>query len=157
MNVRNDFLPSFREPHSTFTLTLSFPRKQACSFWQARSKYIILCVYFWLHWVFVAGCGPSIVAASWVLQSDDFSSWWLLLLGSTGSQCSGSVVVVHGLCGLAACGIFLDQGLNSCPLDGRQILNHWTTRDVLAGHNWCCHLYLQPCFVWIPSQHLTLL
>ena len=31
---------------------------------------------------------------------------------------SGSVVVVHGLSCSAACGIFLDQGSNQCPL-------HW--------------------------------
>ena len=30
----------------------------------------------------------------------------------------GSVAVAHGLSCPAACGIFLDQGLNSCPL-------HW--------------------------------
>ena len=27
-------------------------------------------------------------------------------------------------------GIFPDQGLNTCPCIGRQILNHWTTREV---------------------------
>ena len=40
-------------------------------------------------------------------------------LGSCGSQAlsTGSVVVVHGLSCLAACGIFLDQGSNLCPLN----------------------------------------
>ena len=33
-------------------------------------------------------------------------------------QSAGSVVVAHGLSCSTACGIFLDQGLNSCPL-------HW--------------------------------
>ena len=55
-----------------------------------------------------------------------------------------SPVVEHRLCGTAAavvavdgpgcpaaCGIFLDQGLKPCPCFGRQILNHWTTREVL--------------------------
>ena len=33
-------------------------------------------------------------------------------------QHAGAVVLVHGLSCSAVCGIFLDQGLNSCPL-------HW--------------------------------
>ena len=37
-------------------------------------------------------------------------------LRSTGSRCTGSVVVAHGLCCSVACGIFLDQGWNPCPL-----------------------------------------
>ena len=41
-----------------------------------------------------------------------------------------SVVVVHGLSCPAACGIFPDQGSNRCPLHCKQILNHWTTREV---------------------------
>ena len=47
-----------------------------------------------------------------------FSLQWLLLLQSMGSRHAGSVVVVHGLSCSAACGIFLDQGSNPCPL-------HW--------------------------------
>ena len=42
-----------------------------------------------------------------------FSLWWLLLLQST-----GSVVVTCRLSCSMACGIFLDQGSNPCPL-------HW--------------------------------
>ena len=48
--------------------------------------------------------GPLTIAAS--------------LVGSTGSRCAGSVVVAHGPSCSAACGIFLDQGSNPCPL-------HW--------------------------------
>ena len=94
--------------------------------------FLKLFIYFWLHWVFVAVHGLSLVAAS-----GGYSSlWcagllrWLLLLLSTGSRCmgfsscgsraleQGSVVVAHGLSCSAACGIFLDQGSNPCPL-------HW--------------------------------
>ena len=71
----------------------------------------------------------SLVAASRgysSLQCVGFSLWWLLLLWSMGSRRAGfsscgtwaSVVVVHGLSCSAACGIFLDQGSNPCPL-------HW--------------------------------
>ena len=41
-----------------------------------------------------------------------------LLLRSTGSRRAGSVVLAHGPRCSAACGIFLDQGSNPCPL-------HW--------------------------------
>ena len=40
------------------------------------------------------------------------------LVVACGLQSAGSVVVVHGLSCSAACGIFPDQGSNSCPL-------HW--------------------------------
>ena len=37
--------------------------------------------------------------------------------GAQALGCEGSVVVVHGLNGLAACGSFLDQESNLCPLN----------------------------------------
>ena len=54
-----------------------------------------------------------------------------IVLQSTGSRHVASVVVVHGLSFPRARRIFPDQGLNLCPLCGRWILNHWTTREVL--------------------------
>ena len=93
----------------------------------------ILFIYFWLHWVFFAGCGLSLVVASGgytLLRCMGFSLWWLLLLHSMGCRCvgsvvvahglqsAGSVVVAHGLSSSMACGIFPDQGSNPCPL-------HW--------------------------------
>ena len=62
-------------------------------------------------------CGFSLVAASSYSSCGDFSLRWLLLLQST-RGCLGSVVVAHWLSCSAACGIFPEQGLNSCPL-------HW--------------------------------
>ena len=47
---------------------------------------------FWLHWVFVAARGLSLVAASGGYSSlwcAGFSLPWLLLLRSTGSRCVG--------------------------------------------------------------------
>ena len=67
------------------------------------------------------GCGFSLVAASWGHSSSWCAGLSLsrpLLLGSTGSRRTGSVVVAHGPSCSAACGIFPDQGSNSCPL-------HW--------------------------------
>ena len=95
---------------------------------------------FCLHWVFVAARGLSLVVASGAyssLRCAGFSLWWLLVAehrlqarglqqlqhaGSVvmapGLQSIGLVVVVHGLSCSVACGIFPDQGSNSCPL-------HW--------------------------------
>ena len=53
---------------------------------------IYLFIYFWLHWVFVAARGLSLVAASRGYSSlwcSGFSLQWLLLLQSTGSRCTG--------------------------------------------------------------------
>ena len=54
--------------------------------------------------LFIAVRGPLTILAS--------------LVGITGSRRAGSVVVAHGPCCSAACGIFPDQGSNPCPL-------HW--------------------------------
>ena len=48
--------------------------------------------YFWLHWVFIAARGLSLVAVSGgycSLRSLGFSLQWLLLLQSTGSRRAG--------------------------------------------------------------------
>ena len=104
------------------------------------NKFIyFLFIYFWLHCVFIAAHGLSLVVASRgysSLQCAGFSLWWLLLLWSTGSRhvgfsnygvrasvvvarrlwSAGSVVVAYGLSCSAACGIFQDQGSNPWPL-----------------------------------------
>ena len=41
-----------------------------------------------------------------------------------------SVGVACGLSCSGAFGIFSDQGSDQCPCIGRQVLNHWTTREV---------------------------
>ena len=72
------------------------------------SFFLLNFFFFWLHWVFVAARGLSLVVASGgysLLQSAGFSLRWLLLLQSTGSRCAGfsscgvqaSVVVACGL------------------------------------------------------------
>ena len=38
--------------------------------------------------------------------------------------------MVHRFSCPMTCGIFLDQGLNGVPCIARQIINHWTTREV---------------------------
>ena len=55
-------------------------------------KKFFLFIYFWLHWVFIAAHGLSLVAASGgysSLQCTGFSLRWLLLLQSTSSRHAG--------------------------------------------------------------------
>ena len=61
---------------------------------------IIVFIYFWLSWVFVAACRLLVVVVS--------------LVGAPRLWSTGSVVVAHGLSCSMACGIFPDQGLNPC-------------------------------------------
>ena len=96
-----------------------------------------LFIYFWLCWVFVSVRGVSPAAASRGHCSSRCTGLSLLrplLLQSTGSRCTGSVVVAHGPSRSAAFGIFPDQGSNPCPLHWQadsQPLRHqgspWTT------------------------------
>ena len=51
----------------------------------------------------------------------------LLCLRSAGSRAQASVVVVPGLSCSEACGIFLDQGSNPCPL-------HWQADSLPLSH-----------------------
>ena len=56
-----------------------------------KKNLFIYLFYFWLHWVFVAACGLSLVAARTgysSLQCASFSLRWLLL-ESTGSRLAG--------------------------------------------------------------------
>ena len=80
--------------------------------------FIFIYLFFWLHWVVIATrafsscCGWGLLsravhrlltaAASFVVEH--------------GLQSEGSVIAAHGLHCPLACGIFLDQGLNPCPL-----------------------------------------
>ena len=94
-------------------------------------KYLF--IYFWLHWVFVAALGLSLLrradatlcCGARASHCGGFSCCGAQALGAQASvvvdrglYSAGSVVVAHGLCGSAACGIFPDQGSNPCPL-------HW--------------------------------
>ena len=113
--------------------------------------------YFQLHWVSVAACGLSLVAASRgysSLQCTGFSLRWLLLLRSTGSRrvgfsscgtwarqfwLSGSRAQAQQLwrTGLGApwhVGSSRTRARTRVPCTGRQILNHCTTREVPSLH-----------------------
>ena len=82
---------------------------------------IHLFIYFWLHWVFGTAHGLSLLVESrgysscgaWASHCGGFSCCGAQALGAR-----ASVIVAHGLSCSTACGIFLDQGSNLCPL-------HW--------------------------------
>ena len=72
-------------------------------------------LFFLSHW-FVFGCPGSLLRFSLVVAHGLLISVAspVAELGLLGSQ--ASVVVAHGLSCVAACGTFLDQGSNLCPL-----------------------------------------
>ena len=96
-----------------------------CHCWNFVKKLARLCLarfhFFGLHWVFpavvrlslLAACGGGSSCRAWVLD------------------CVRSVVA---LCGLCFCGMWDVSSLNQAsvciPCSTRQILNHWTTREV---------------------------
>ena len=77
--------------------------------------FIYLFIYFWLHWVFVAVCGLSVVRQAGATLGCGVRAshcGGFSCCGAQALQCTGSVVVAHGLSCSVACGIFLDQGSN---------------------------------------------
>ena len=115
--------------------------------WQSRCNIILflkkinLFNYFWLHWVFVAARGLSLVAASGgysSLRCAGFLLLWLLLLRSTGSRRAGfsscSMQAQQLWCmGLVAprhVGSSWTRAQTHVPCIGRQILNHCAAREV---------------------------
>ena len=80
------------------SLCLCFLCFSPCNFFLSFFKIYFIC--FWLHWVFVAARGLSLVVASMgysSLRRVGFSLWWLLLFWSMGSRHAGSLVVTRGL------------------------------------------------------------
>ena len=105
--------------------------------------YLFFKIYFWLHWVFVAACRLSLVV------SMGFSLWWLLLLRSTGSRCTGfsscgtwaqqlwlrgsraqaQQLWLTGLVALQHVGSSQTRAQTRVPCIGRRILNRCATRE----------------------------
>ena len=85
-----------------------------------RLHFIFLCVYFWLHGVFIV----LLRLAFWLQRAEA-----TLCCSAQGSHCGGfssfgaqalgawaSAAETLGLCCSVACGVFPDQELNLCPL-----------------------------------------
>ena len=86
--------------------------------------------YFWLHWVFIAMSGLSLVAMHRLLIAV------ASLTEKRGSRAQAPVVVAHGLdapqhVGSSGTG---DQTRVSCT--GKQRLNPWMTREVWKWNIW---------------------
>ena len=76
-------------------------------------NFLIVFIYFWLCWVFIAAC-PFL----W-LQHRGSSLWGVSCQGAQVLRQAGSAVAAHMTSCSAASGIFwMDQGSNLCPL-------HW--------------------------------
>ena len=105
------------------------------------SFFKIYLFYFWLHWVFVAARGLSLVAASGGYSSlwyAGFSLQWLLLLRSMGSRHVGfsscgtqaQKLWRKGLVAPQHVGFSQTRARTYVPCIGRRILNHCATRKV---------------------------
>ena len=89
-------------------------------------------IYICLCWVFIAGCGLSLVVVRGGYSSlwcSGFSLWWLLLLQSTGSRCTGFSNCSTGLLTLRHVGSSRTRDWTCVPCIIRWILNYWTTRE----------------------------
>ena len=95
---------TFRNLHTVYRVTIPF---------------LFICLYFWLHWGFVAVRRLLVVVASLVAEHG--------LEGARARRCTGSKVhglegawaqVAHGLSCSVVCGIFPDQEFNVSPV-------HW--------------------------------
>ena len=155
---RYHFFNFFRD-YVAFTLWVAF----------FHSSFFLKFIYLWLHWVFVAARGLSLVVVSGgysSLQCAGFSLRWLLLLPSTGSRCT-----VFSSCGMLAQQLWLTgsraqaqqlwrMGLvaprhvgsswtrarTHVPCIGRWILNHCATRD---APQFLCHVFPHTQFLLI--------
>ena len=101
-------------------------------------NFFVYLFIFWLHWVFVAACGLSLVVASGgyslvtghglliavasLVAEHGLSVLWL-------NTC-GPWVLAHGLSCSTGCGIFQDEGSNPCPLCCKANSYHWATKEV---------------------------
>ena len=123
--------------------------------WKSKGTRVVKTVFFLfcflLIYLFIFGCfGSSFLCVGFLqlrqagatLRRGAWASHYRgLLLWSTGSRRAGSVVVAHGPSCSAACGIFLDQGSNPCPLhqqaDSQPLLHQGSPKQFffLSGKN----------------------
>ena len=93
----------------------------------------VFLIYLGLHGVFVAARGlPPVAERGYsLMRCTGFSLRWLLLLQSTGSGCiCAQWVQDTGLVTLQHVGSSWTRDQIHVPCTSRQILNHWTTREV---------------------------
>ena len=81
---------------------------------------------FWLCRVFVAVHGLSLV----VVSAGSFPLWWLLSLWSAGSRLRLRLLRSTALAALQHMESSWTRDQKRVPCIGRQVLNHWITREV---------------------------
>ena len=115
LKPRSDHVTSLLKPSNTPHLRVKRPQSLPPSTEPSGlAPRGLLFIYFWLHSVFVAVCRLSLAVESGGYSLDVVCG----LLTAV-----ASLVGEHGLSCSAACGIFPDQGLNSCPL-------HWQVQPL---------------------------
>ena len=136
--------------------SLKFRRLRKKHFWRVRSRVVVIFFsspkgFFKKEFGF-AGSLLLLSGFLWLqgavstlqLRFLGFSLQGLLWLQSTGFRHVGSIVVACGLSCPMACGIFLDQGSNPCPL-------HWPVDSQPLDHQGSpkssCNLFGDTCSV----------
>ena len=125
-----------------------------CTILHSHLQSVRITFFFQLCWVFIAACRLFSSCSEWWLLSScsaqashcsGFSCCGAQALRARASVVAGSRLRSCGLRALehrlrspgarpscsVACRIFPEEGLNLCPLIGRQILIHCATREVL--------------------------
>ena len=129
-------LPRRENPFCSKPASFQLPLRACITHSIFFCKNIILFLYFWLCWVFVAA------RATLKLRCSGFSLPWFVSLQSAVSRVWGFSSWGRGLssCGLAARGMWDPPGAGIEPvspaLQGR-IPNHWATREAHPQHL-CC-------------------
>ena len=108
------------DPHPRATWAMGLEAQVSC-----QVGLLLLFIYFWFLWVFIATCGLSLVGASGVCSVAVHGLLVVVTslvvahrLWAGGLQWLphvGSVIVAHRLRCSESCEIFPDQGLNLCP------------------------------------------
>ena len=103
--------------------------------YQPHLKHFYL-FYFWLHWVFVAARGLSLVAGVGPLFAavNGFSFGWPLLLRSTVSRVQAQELWGMGLVALRTVESSWSRDQTHVPLHCRRVLYHWLSGKYYQPH-----------------------
>lgn len=101
----------------------------------------------WLCWIFTTRLRLSLVVMSGSYSVFVVSLWRFLLRGLRGPRAQASVVAAHRLSCPVAHGILPDQEWTVSLCTGRQMLNLWTTREVLYSFIFIVHINI---FILLP-------
>ena len=137
INLRLLFAMRDRDRASSF-----FPIEMLVTKWWARDTSYFFLIFFYLRllWVFIAAWGLSLVLASFLWGLRSGCGAWAPHCG--GFSCCRAQALGHKGFKRGGTKVWLFQGMWNLPRPGiklsvawaRQILSHWTTREV---PKWC--------------------